>query len=97
MRGESYTSLIEDYEHISTSINECGRRLESMLPFFISLTQVVDSRRSFAKTANISRLTILALTFVPLTFVSSPFSMNAINGPGGSFFGSISLWLLRLH
>ena len=57
MRGESYTSLIE---HISASIDECGRRLESMLPVFTSLVQMVDSRRSFAETANISRLTILA-------------------------------------
>ena len=86
MRGESHTSLIEDYKHISTNINECGRRLESMLPVFTSLAQIMDSRRSFAETANISRLTILALTFVPLTFVSSLFSMNAINSPGGSYF-----------
>ena len=55
VRGESYTSLIEDYEHISTSIDECGRRLESMLPVFTSLAKIVDSRRSFAETANISR------------------------------------------
>ncbi|OCL02332.1 hypothetical protein AOQ84DRAFT_273835, partial [Glonium stellatum] len=86
MRDETYISLVEDYEHVSASIDECSRRLESMLPVVTSLVQIVDSRRSFAETANISRLTILALIFVPLTFVSSLFSMGATNGPGGPYF-----------
>jgi Mg2+ and Co2+ transporter CorA len=86
LRSESYTSLIEDYEHIAANMDECGRRLESMLPVVTSLVQIVDSRRSFAETANISRLTILAFVFVPLTFVSSIFSMNADHGPGGRHF-----------
>jgi hypothetical protein len=78
--------LLEDYEVISSNIQAAGARLENMLPVVTSLVQIIDARQSFAETANISRLTILALVFVPLTFVSSLFSMNADNLPGSSHF-----------
>jgi hypothetical protein len=74
--------LSYDFEHINTNIENVGRRLESMLPVVMSFVQITDARRSFAETADISRLTILALIFVPLTFVSSLFSMNTENLPG---------------
>jgi hypothetical protein len=78
--------LVEDYEVISNNIQSAGARLENMLPVVTSLVQIIDARQSFAETANISRLTVLALVFVPLTFVSSLFSMNTENLPGRSHF-----------
>ncbi|KAI9675558.1 MAG: hypothetical protein M1822_008911 [Bathelium mastoideum] len=84
--SETVAPMLEDYRYIAGSVNESGRRLEDMLPVAASLVQIVDSQRSFAETTNITRLTILALVFVPLTFVSSLFSMNATNGPGGPYF-----------
>lgn len=78
--------LIADFEVISNNIRIAGRRLENMLPVVTSLVQIIDARQSFAETANISRLTILALIFVPLSYVSSLFSMNEVNKPGGSGF-----------
>ena len=78
--------LVEDYEYIAARLSESGVLLENMLPVVTSLVQIVDSRRAYAETANITRLTILALVFIPLTYVSSLFSMNSINGPGGSHF-----------
>ncbi|KAF2731814.1 hypothetical protein EJ04DRAFT_578802 [Polyplosphaeria fusca] len=69
--------LTSDLEYIHTNIDTVGRRLESMLPVVMSFVQITDARRSFAETANITRLTVLALIFVPLTFVSSLFSMNS--------------------
>jgi hypothetical protein len=83
---DALASLIEDYEHLSYNVQDCGDRLENMLPTVTSLVQIVDSRRSFAETANISRLTILALVFVPLSFISSLFSMNERLAPGGPHF-----------
>jgi Mg2+ and Co2+ transporter CorA len=80
------SSLLQDYEHLSDTIGMFGKRLESMLPFVASLVQIADSRRSFGETANISRLTIVALVFVPLAYVSSLFSMSQELGPGGSLF-----------
>ena len=79
--------LSGDFEHINNSIKTVGKRLESMLPVVMSFVQITDARRSFAETADISRLTVLALIFVPLTFVSSLFSMNSENLPGeGNFW-----------
>lgn len=74
--GRDIPSLIEDFELIDTKIESAGHRLENMLPVTTTLVQIADARRSFAETANISRLTVLALIFVPLTFVASLFSMS---------------------
>jgi len=78
--------LSYDFEHINENIEAVGRRLESMLPVVMSFVQITDARRSFAETADISRLTVLALIFVPLTFVSSLFSMTTDNLPGNPGF-----------
>jgi len=82
----SVANILEDYVVISEDIENAGRRLENMLPVVTSLVQIIDARQSFAETANISRLTILALVFVPLSFVSSLFSMNSENVPGSEHF-----------
>lgn len=83
---EASDSLLQDYQYIERNVSDCGARLESMLPTVTSLVQIVDSRRSFAETANVSRLTVLALVFVPLSFIASLFSMNQDLGPGGHRF-----------
>ncbi|KAF1993574.1 hypothetical protein P154DRAFT_567923 [Amniculicola lignicola CBS 123094] len=78
--------LLEDYKVICQDIETAGSRLENMLPVLASLVQIIDARQSFAETANISRLTVLALLFVPLSYVSSLFSMNPDIMPGASRF-----------
>ncbi|KAF3045806.1 hypothetical protein E8E11_009150 [Didymella keratinophila] len=78
--------VLEDFEVINKDIEDAGRRLENMLPVVTSLVQIIDARQSFAETANISRLTVLALIFVPLSYVSSLFSMNTTNMPGSAHF-----------
>ncbi len=78
--------VIEDYEVILDNMIGAGARLENMLPVVTSLVQIIDARQSFAETANISRLTILALVFIPLSYVSSLFSMNPANLPGSDHF-----------
>lgn len=78
--------VIEDFEVILSNMQAAGARLENMLPVATSFVQIIDARRSFAETANISRLTVLALVFVPLGYVSSLFSMNPTNMPGSPHF-----------
>lgn len=80
------STLIDDYEAIDENIKVAGRTLENVLPVVTSLVQIIDARQSFAETANIRRLTILALAFVPLGFVASLFSMNPTNMPGSTHF-----------
>ena len=78
--------VLEDFEIINKNMEYAGRRLENMLPVVTSLVQIIDARQSLAETANISRLTVLALIFVPLSYVSSLFSMNTTNMPGSPYF-----------
>lgn len=83
---EPWESLLDDYQHLLSSVEHYGRRLETMLPMVASFVQIIDARRSFAETANISRLTYLAVIFVPLSYVTGIFSMNPDVGPGGAHF-----------
>lgn len=73
---ERYALLIEDYEYLRAMVHLYGNRLESMVPVVTSIVQVVDTRRSLRETENVTRLTYLALLFVPLSFVTGLFSMN---------------------
>lgn len=84
--GGTCRLLIEDYKHIASSLDIYSRRLEAMVPIVTSLIQIIDNYRSLIETANLSRLTHLALVFVPLTFVSGLFSMNETVKPGSKAF-----------
>lgn len=79
--------LTEDYKYIDSSIDTYSHRLRSLISIATSLIQAIDSRRSLTETINISRLSYLALSFIPLTFVSGLFSMNDNIAPGGKLFG----------
>lgn len=78
--------LQEDLAYVSDLIFKCGYILETTIPLVTSFVQIIDSRRAYAETTNITRLTVLALTFLPLSFVSSLFSMDAAIAPGGDHF-----------
>ncbi|KAF8849818.1 hypothetical protein BDZ45DRAFT_548645, partial [Acephala macrosclerotiorum] len=73
---EAYRLLIRDFEHIAALVDTYGHRLEIMVPVVTSVLQIADTRRSLREAANVTRLTNLALLFVPLSFVASLFSMN---------------------
>ncbi len=79
-------NLVQDFEVLGANIELLGARLENMLPVVTSLVQIIDARRSFAETTNITRLTALALIFVPLNFVAALFSMSNEFVPGGRLF-----------
>ena len=84
--SEEWVGLREDYEFISTGIQEHGDRLESMTPVATSFIQLVESRRALLETANVTRLTVLAVIFVPLSYIATLFSMSEKFGPGGPKF-----------
>ncbi|KAF2106668.1 hypothetical protein BDV96DRAFT_507425 [Lophiotrema nucula] len=83
---DDWEALLEDYEHIGAEVEEHGHRLEAMIPVVTSAVQLVESRRSLIETANVTRLTVLALIFIPLTYIASIFSMSDQFGPSGSEF-----------
>ena len=80
--------LKEDFEHVISSFQEYSVLMENMLTVSTSFAGLIDARRSLAETAYITRLTVLALTFVPLSFLSSIFGTGiaAIYGPGPKLF-----------
>ena len=79
--------LTEDYKHIALSIDSYSHRFEGLTSIATSLIQAIDTRRSLKETISISRLSYLGLSFIPLTFVASFFSMNDNIAPGGKLFG----------
>ena len=79
--------LVNDYKHIAFGLDTYSRRLEALVSIATSRIQAIDCRKSLTETVNISRLTYLALSFIPLTFVSGLFSMNEDIAPGGRHFG----------
>lgn len=78
--------LIEDYEHIASSLTLYSHRLDAMVPIVTSMIQIIDSQRSLMETKTLSRLSNLALVFVPLQFVSSLFSMDKATVAGSKGF-----------
>jgi hypothetical protein len=78
--------LAEDLDFILHKMQDAGRRLENKLPIVMTSVQIADTRRTYAEQADIKRLTVLALVFVPLTFIASLFSMNSQNMPGSKDF-----------
>ena len=58
-----------------------------MIPIVVaSFIQLRESRRALWKTANVTRLTVLAIVFVPLSFIATIFSITEQFGPRGPKF-----------
>src|SRR5207248_1813024 len=70
--------------------------LGSVLPGNLA---VIASKQSLEEAHSVARLTVMALTFVPLSFVASLFSMQGDVAPGGRkfwIFFAVALPLLAL-
>lgn len=85
-KHRSLAAVENDYKYLVTEVQEYGSRLESILPVVTSMVQIVDSRRALAETSSVTRLTYLAVVFVPLTFTSGLFSMSGSLAPGENLF-----------
>ncbi|PTB39153.1 hypothetical protein M441DRAFT_118231, partial [Trichoderma asperellum CBS 433.97] len=86
--ANAWAALRSDYMSLATEITEHGARLESMLAVVASGMALLEGRRALAEAANITRLTVLAFVFLPLTFVAGLFSIGGsdVYAPGGSHF-----------
>ena len=85
--SESWSTLQMDYEHLILEIEKHGKQLKATISLVTAYLQLAKARRASSESRTISRLTALALIFVPLSFVASLFSMNEIYVPGGPQFG----------
>jgi hypothetical protein len=88
LNSTPYTTLLDDFGYLSTQIEHYSRSLEFILPVAATMVQLTDARRSITEAIYVRYLTYIALVFVPLTFVSSLFSMQANFLPGQEGFGT---------
>ncbi|CAH0044545.1 unnamed protein product [Clonostachys solani] len=98
--------MLNDIQYIQKQLDDYSRSLEQMLAVATSMVQLLDSRRSILEAVSVRRLTYIALVFVPLSWVSSLFSMSDTYLPGhGRFwyqsrilrnFSLSSLWNHRI-
>ena len=80
--SEVWNSVKDDYKFMIEAVRVDHRRLDSVATLIASLLQIFESRRSVLESASLTRLTYLALFFLPLTFVSGLFSMSGDIAPG---------------
>lgn len=83
---QGWSMMLKDIQYIQKQLDDYSRSLEQMLTVATSMVQLLDSRRSILEAVSVRRLTYIALVFVPLSWVSSLFSMSDTYLPGHSRF-----------
>ncbi|KAK0706120.1 hypothetical protein B0T26DRAFT_655760 [Lasiosphaeria miniovina] len=83
---QPWNLIRKDIKHVLSQIEHYHRSLEHTVPVATSMVQLLDSRRWMLEAANVSRLTFIALVFVPLSWVASVFSMSENYSPGHENF-----------
>lgn len=83
---ETANLVTKDLEYVSSDIRQYGQQLANTIPLLTNLVEILDSKQSMAESANVKQLTLIALVFVPLSYIASLFSMNDRHGPGGDKF-----------
>ncbi|KAK3322673.1 hypothetical protein B0H66DRAFT_212090 [Apodospora peruviana] len=83
---QPWNLTLKDIKHVLSQLEHYNRSLEHMIPVATSMVQLLDSRRSMLEATNVSRLTFIALVFVPLSWVASLFSMSENYSPGHKNF-----------
>ena len=83
---QPWVLILKDIKHVLSQLEHYNRSLEHMVPVATSMVQLLDSRRWMLEAANVSRLTFIALVFVPLSWVASMFSMSENYSPGHENF-----------
>ncbi|KAK0749760.1 hypothetical protein B0T18DRAFT_437194 [Schizothecium vesticola] len=83
---QPWNLILKDIKHVLSQLEHYNRSLEHMVPVATSMVQLLDSRRWVLEAANVSRLTFIALVFVPLSWVASLFSMSENYSPGHTNF-----------
>ncbi|KAF2272729.1 uncharacterized protein EI97DRAFT_385072 [Westerdykella ornata] len=72
----SVNDILPDYERVHALLNELQERVDRLTTVVASEISTEDSRRGLQENHNLARLTWLATTFIPLSFVSGFFSMT---------------------
>ena len=68
--------LEKDFELILDQLNQLHNRAERIMSVVTAVMSIEESKKALGQNRSLARLTYLAVTFVPLSFVSSFFAMN---------------------
>lgn len=82
MGGGSWVEdIVPDYKRVQALLDDLQERVDRLTTVVASEISTEDSRRSLEENHNLARLTWLATTFIPLSFVCGFFSMtNSVSG-----------------
>jgi hypothetical protein len=78
--------VLEDFLSVNERLQYCKDRLESLMPVVMGAFSLLEAQQGTLETKYVTRLTSLALIFVPLSFVTGLFSMSGGYLPGESKF-----------
>lgn len=77
-RSENHIKdLQRDFEILLTNIENLQIRADRIMAVVTAVMSIEESKKAFEQNRSLARLTWLAVTFVPLSFVTSLFSMNS--------------------
>lgn len=81
-----WTSTVQDFRHIEDELLHLRDRSEGLLNSLTSLAGIVGNRQALSEARSVRVLTILGMTFLPLSLVASLFSMTEHFSPGAGQF-----------
>ena len=68
--------LRRDFDHLLSSIENLQIRADRIMAVVTAVMSIEESKKAFEQNRSLARLTWLAVTFIPLSFVTSFFSMQ---------------------
>ncbi|KAH3986431.1 hypothetical protein HBI44_076540 [Parastagonospora nodorum] len=71
-----YEDIVPDFRRVLAAVNVLQERVDRLTAIVTSEISIEDSRRAMKENHNMARLTWLATVFIPLSFISSFYSMN---------------------
>lgn len=87
--GDIATTLVRDLEYLIERASTLKTRAETSITLSMSITSINEARRSVQLNNLVSRFTVIASIYVPLSFVATIFGMN-FRQLGQ---GNLSIWI----
>ncbi|VUC32577.1 unnamed protein product [Clonostachys rosea] len=85
-RGDDWDLILMDIDFMRQRLQSYGQGLEQTVAMATTMVQLQDSQRSILEAVNVKKLTLIAIIFIPLSWVSSLFSMSDGYAPGQANF-----------
>lgn len=75
--GNHLHDLQRDFEMLLSSIENLQLRADRIMAVVTAVMSIEESKKAFEQNRSLARLTWLAITFAPLSFITGLFSMNS--------------------